>query len=146
MNNRIKLEKIIDHELAVIHREGDKMINELMEGSAGDDVVDEAEPHLCSGFLDLLQEPRRCLVNASHLWLEPSKAGTKVYFCKATHLVRYLIKKNCKQGAKMPKVKAKAKPTAKKRKVTEASEATEATEATEVTEAECSDGSEGNDL
>jgi hypothetical protein len=122
------------------------MIDKLMEGSAGDDIVDEAKPHLCGGFLNLLQELRHCLANTLHLWLKPSKASTKVYFCKATHLVRYLIKKNCKQGAKMPKVKAKAKPTAKKRKATEVTEATEATKASKATKAECSDGSEGNDL
>ncbi|ELR22961.1 uncharacterized protein ACA1_036540 [Acanthamoeba castellanii str. Neff] len=84
-----------------------------MEGLAGDNITDESE-HTCGGFCNLLEMLKRCFASASaHLWVETTT--TKVYFCKATHLVWFLIKKNCKQGVK-PKAKAKPKPQSKKRK------------------------------
>jgi hypothetical protein len=97
------------------------MVDEVMEGLAGDNITDESEPHTCGGFCNLLEMLKCCFASASaHLWVETT---TKVYFCKAMHLVWFLIKKNCKQGVK-PKAKPKPKPKPQSKKGKELPEGT----------------------
>jgi hypothetical protein len=94
------------------------------EEGEGEAEVDEGEVNkntksrttMCQGYLDLKLK-NRCSNSASpHLWtmkLQRKKEG-KFHFCKASHLICFLLKYNCWQGAKVAK---KPMAAAKKKEV-----------------------------
>jgi len=87
--------------MEAIQKDGDWLINEIMEGSSGNESEEiNNGAHTCYGYKNLGDPPECCLALAL-------STKEELFFCKATHLVSYLIKQHCKQGAKTAESKSK---------------------------------------
>jgi hypothetical protein len=101
--------------------EGEEGEGEVGEGEANENT--ESRTTTCQGYLDLKLKNRCSNLASPHLWttkLQRKKEG-KFHFCKVSHMIHFLLKYNCQQGAKAAK-----KPTAAKKKEAAAGVATAA--------------------
>jgi len=80
-----KLERTIQTEMEAIQKEGDQLINEIMEGSSGNESEEiNSGVHTCYGYKNLGDPPEHCLALAPpHLWVHALHTEEKLFFCKA---------------------------------------------------------------
>ena len=107
----IQVQNIIDRELGIIKNSGDAKLNVISEGLQKEELDNELE-FICNGYLKL-DTKDLCSENAFYLYLDAGSDKHK-HFCKATHLVRYLIVHYCAHG----KAKAKQKESSSKQTIT----------------------------
>jgi hypothetical protein len=85
----------IDKEVKWLREHGDKIVDdEWLSSSQGDKKEEEEEEgklfnKQCSGYKDLNKGIRCSEKTDGWIWIE-MKNNTKKYFCKGTHLTRYL--------------------------------------------------------
>jgi hypothetical protein len=99
-----KVENFIDLELTKIHEKGDVSANVLECGSQEESPSELQALKKCSGYLNLIEKEKCDLFTDGFLYLQIEKDNeTELYFCKASHLVRYLAVHYCKRGRKKSK-------------------------------------------
>lgn len=81
------------------------MVDELVEGSQPDNEAEPESTPTCHGVLNLKEKNVglvHCTLPANrHLWIRHHNDSNRIlYFCKGSHLVRYLFAKFNKQGCK----------------------------------------------
>ena len=91
-----KLEKIIDNELATIMSEGDVKKDAMLCGSDDEGLHDEQQNEPCAGYKNL-QDDSKCAKQARFILTVQFETGSR-FFCKGSHLVRYLVRHCCGQG------------------------------------------------
>lgn len=98
--------KYIEQELKFIREKGDTKTNVLMTASDDEEEIEESSGQICGGHCDVEHKPKKCeSATDNKLWIEESSG--RRYFCKASHLLRYLINVHCKQGKKKTKGSSK---------------------------------------
>lgn len=100
-----KFEELIDHELDNLKKNGDWMVDELVEGLQPEEEEELEATPMCHSVLNLRDSNAllTCCTNlmSQHLWIHHhSNSNCILYFCKGSHLVRYLFSKFNKQGRK----------------------------------------------
>jgi hypothetical protein len=112
-----KFQVIIDEELALIKENGDSKTNMLMSGSQeeihGEESIGINRDIKCCGFCNLENLEECTRMGSIYFYIDGSNG--KKHFCKASHLVRYLVHHHCAHGKKKSKkIKKKdAKKTSK---------------------------------
>ncbi len=116
-----RFKELIDEQLDVLKRHGDRMVDSLVEGSQPDEDDNEGEietsPTTCKGLCNLKVGKAVLLccsdpANPSLWTCHHHDSNRLLYFCKGSHLVRYFFTKFNKRGAKVGK-----EPAAKKQKM-----------------------------
>lgn len=97
----------IDQELHNLQSHGDTKANILITGSQEEKEDEDGNSDgeasttetFCCGYKNL-EQPLKCNESThQYLWITDNK-GVKLYFCKASHLLRYMIQHHCAQGKK----------------------------------------------
>jgi len=97
----------IDEELSVLDQKGDIALDVLEKSDSESEFTYDKESETstenndektktCDGYTDLEKSTKCCTETSGFLYFE-DKAETK-YFCKGTHIVRYILQHYCKQG------------------------------------------------
>lgn len=86
-NEEKNIATLIDKELEFIKKNKDDNASNLYNGSELDE--DDSEEDDCCGFLNL-DDQEKCINKGKLLYFE-TEAKEKKYFCKTTHLIRYLV-------------------------------------------------------
>jgi hypothetical protein len=86
-----------------LQQHGDTRATVLVDGSDEEEETDQAskEPHnICSGYSSVNDGPVLCPnLTSSLLWIADYRDSLPLYFCKASHLLRYLVHHFGKKGA-----------------------------------------------
>ena len=96
--------KIIDKELDLLRTSGDIKQNVIFVGSSEDETEEHQDiqgEEICAGYL-FSDQKKPCNKKTDKLLNFETKKGPK-YFCKGSHLLRYLLLHYCAQGKKTSK-------------------------------------------
>ena len=92
----------MEFELKIIVERGDRAQSILENSDSEEELVETQESTTpCRGYLNLHpKEAEKCTERGSpHLWI--TEAKQQRFFCKPSHLLRYLLKEYCAKGKKV---------------------------------------------
>jgi len=85
-----QVENLLDSELQRIEKYGDSKSNVIQVGSDDEDVIQPPTNVTCEGLLSL-EDKTVCVTSCpGYLWIKKD-ASSRAYFCKGSHLIRYMM-------------------------------------------------------